>query len=228
MARKKRVDPREWHGHRIVTEDDLARDFDASDPEHVNDPHHYMKRLRHGVVLVLLVAFVVAALVGAYLVSTRQLVIPALEPEAEAPVTAVAEPACPVQTYPYLDPQTVTVNVYNATQINGLAGAAANRLEQRGFTIGEVGNKVLNDPDIVAAVVSGTAGRGQALTLQHHIEGTEYVKDPANDGDSVDLVVGQQFDQLIDAASVSTDDGRLRCPRATAEEEKSAEATPAP
>jgi hypothetical protein len=216
-----RPNPREWHGHRIVTEDDLVRDFDDHDPEHVDDPHHYSKRLRHGVVLVLLLALVVTAVVGAYMVATRQIVVPGWEPQGEPTVAAAPEPACPVDVLSYMDPKTVTVNVYNATQINGLAGAAANRLEKRGFRIGEVGNKVLNDPDVVAAVVSGTAGRAQALTVQRNIKGTEYVKDPKRTVDSVDLVVGQDFDKLIDAVDVVTKDGRLRCPRATAEEKKS-------
>ncbi|MGG5752695.1 LytR C-terminal domain-containing protein [Zafaria sp. Z1313] len=229
MGRKAR-DPREWHGHRIVTEDDLVTTFDDHDPEHVNDPHYYYVRLRRAIVLVLLLGLIAAAVVTAYLVSTRQLVIPWLEPEAP-PSSAPAgpEPACPVDVYAYLDPATVRVNVYNATKISGLARAASNQLRQRGFQIGEVGNKSLSDPGVVAAVVAGPRGREQALTLQRHLSETEFVKDGERGGTTIDLVLGQDYDGLVPEGDVVAEPGALHCPRAAEQEaEEGAGTTDAP
>ncbi|MFB0834667.1 LytR C-terminal domain-containing protein [Arthrobacter halodurans] len=220
----KRSDPRDWHGHRIVTEDDLVRSFDDRDPAHADHRRRRNKRLRHGIVLVLLLGLVATAVVGAYLVMTRQLVIPAWEPKPEVAAAPDLEPACPRDVLAYVEPAGVTVNVYNATRIPGLAGAAANRLEKRGFKIGEIGNKTLNDPDIVAAVVSGPEGRAHAMSVQRHIKGTEFVKDPERGSATVDLVVGQKFGSFVETTKVVTKDGRLSCPRATAEEKAAGEA----
>lgn len=229
MRRKR--DARDWHGHRIVTEDDLAEGFSDNDPEHVDNPRYYRRRLLHGIVLGLLAALLIVALVFAYLVKTRQVVIPALEPQA-APVAAAPShdpvaAACPQDVLTYVPPKDVTVNVLNGTKTVGLAGATAQVLKQRGFRIGEVGNAKLNDPDIVGAVVSGTSGRAKALTLQRHIPGTEYVKEKRS-ADTVDFIIGKKYElkKIRPTKKVETADGKLSCPiavkAARAEAKKSA------
>lgn len=210
-------DPREWHGHRIVTEDDLAEGFSDDDPEHVENPRYYRRRLLHGIVLGLLAALLIAALVMAYLVKTRQIVIPALEPQptpaAAAPTHDPVAAACPQEVLQYVAPKHVTVNVLNGTTTVGLAGATAQVLEKRGFRIGEVGNAKLNDPDIVGAVVSGTSGRAKALTLQRFVPGTEYVKKKRS-ADTVDFIIGNKYDlkDVVPAQKAKKSEGKLSCP----------------
>lgn len=211
-------DPEDWHGHRIVTEDDLAEGFTDDDPEHVDNPRYYRRRLLHGIVLGLLAALLIAALVFAYLVKTRQVVIPALEPQptpvAAAPTHDPVAAACPQEVLKYAQPKDVTVNVLNGTKTPGLAGATAQVLKQRGFRIGEVGNAKLNNTKIVAAVVSGTSGRSKALTVQRQVPGTEYVKDAKRNADTVDLIIGEKYQikKVVPKGKAKTQDGKLSCP----------------
>lgn len=213
-------DPEDWHGHRIVTEDDLAEGFTDDDPERVNNPRYYRRRLLHGIVLGLLAALLISALVLAYLVKTRQVVIPALEPQpaatAAAPTHDPVAAACPQEVLQYASPKDVTVNVLNGTKTPGLAGATAQVLKQRGFRIGEVGNAKLNNPKIVAAVVSGTSGRSKALAVQRQVPGTEYVKDAKRNADTVDLIIGQKYQikKVLPKGKAKTRDGKLSCPLA--------------
>ncbi|WP_417217780.1 LytR C-terminal domain-containing protein [Arthrobacter sp.] len=213
-------DTEDWHGHRIVTEDDLAEGFTDHDPEHVDNPRYYRRRLLHGIVLGVLAAVLIAALVLAYLVKTRQVVIPALEPPAAstaaAPTHDPIAAACPQEMLPYAQPKDVTVNVLNGTKTPGLAGATAQVLKQRGFRIGDVGNAKLNNSKIVAAVVSGTSGRSKALTVQRQLPGTEYVKDAKRSADTVDLIIGDKYNikKILPKGKAKTRDGRLSCPLA--------------
>lgn len=216
-------DPRDWHGHRIVTEDDLVQNFTDDDPEHVDDPRRYMRRLRHGMVLALLAAMLVAALVAAYLVMTKQLVIPGWEPGPPAAASATAAHVCPQETYDYAAPKEVTVNVLNGTKVSGLAGATAKKLKKRGFRIGTVGNADLSDPDIVAAVVAGASGQSKALTVQRNIRGTEFIRDPKRSADTVDLIIGKKFKDLLAEKKVKTTPGKLSCPIAVKAAQKAAD-----
>ncbi|MDN6300731.1 MAG: LytR C-terminal domain-containing protein, partial [Micrococcaceae bacterium] len=221
-------DPTDWHGQRIVTEEDLDEGFSDHDPERVENPRYYRRRLLHGMVLGLLVALVIAALVLAYLVKTGQVVIPALEPAPTPTATAQAEdPAaavCPQEELEYAKPKDVTVNVYNATTSAGLAAATAESLKKHGFTIGKVANAKLKNADIVGTVVSGTKGRANALTVQRHIKGTEYVKKPKRSADTIDFVIGKKYKagSIVPKKKVDTSDGQLSCPIAVKEARKKA------
>ena len=63
-------DPNEWHGHHIVTEDDLASPEFSADP---TTKRH--RNIRHGIILATTVVLLAAALILAYLVNTRAIVI---------------------------------------------------------------------------------------------------------------------------------------------------------
>lgn len=204
MARSK--DPNDWHGHHIISEDELAS------PEFTTEDRiKRRRRIRHGVILIFVVLMLAAALVLAYLVNTRTLVIDALEPKpvAEAPV-AVNE-ACPTRKFNYVDPGKMTVNVLNATQIYGLAGATATKLKKHGFKVGEVGNANLSNVQVVGAVTSGPDGYAQAMTLQRHIKGLTYVYDAKRPGKTVDVVIGTKYKDLVKEGSVNKKPGKLGC-----------------
>ncbi|GER23329.1 hypothetical protein NCCP1664_18250 [Zafaria cholistanensis] len=206
-----RQDPLEWHGHRIVTEEDLAYSFPgALDP--ASRRRRTLRHAFHAAVLVFLVLLLAVSVAGAYLLLTRQMVIPAWE-YTPTPAASAAVSGCPRDILAYAEPGTAVVNVYNGTRIPGLARKVAEDLRQRGFQVGEVGNRTLSNTSIVAAVVSGTDGRTAALTVQRHIKGTEYVADARMGAAAVDLVVGRKYVGLVDAERVSTEEGRLSCPR---------------
>lgn len=95
-----------------------------------------------------------------------------------------------------LRPADVSVNVYNATKRNGLAGATSKLLAERGFKI----KKVANDPlkkkiTKVAEIRYGSTGKPSAELLAKHVPGAVLVKDKRKD-DSVDLVIGNAWKQL--------------------------------
>ncbi|WP_347352880.1 LytR C-terminal domain-containing protein [Intrasporangium sp.] len=111
-------------------------------------------------------------------------------PEPSASCTTVLPPAQPLQ------PADVSVNVYNATTRNGLAGATSKVLAERGFKI----RKVANDPlrkkiKKVAEIRYGASGKSSAELLARHVPGAVLVKDKRKD-DSVDLVIGNAWKRL--------------------------------
>ncbi|MFF5793043.1 LytR C-terminal domain-containing protein [Paeniglutamicibacter sp. NPDC012692] len=198
--------PNEWHGHHIVSEDELAR------PEFSADPKTKRHRIiRHGIILSMTVLLLAAALVFAYLVNTRVIVIDALEPKPVAEAPVAPNTACPRDQFDYVDPSKMTINVMNGTQIAGLAGASAKKLEQRGFKVGEVGNARMSKVNVVGAVISGPDGYAQAMTVQRHIAGLTYVFDPKRKGKTVDLVIGTKYKKLVKEPKVNTQPGQLGC-----------------
>lgn len=204
MARN--TDPNDWHGHRIISEDQLAS------PEFTTDARIKRRRtIRHGIILTFILLVLIASLVLAYMVNTRSLIIDALEPKpvAEAPV-AVNE-ACPTTNFNYVDPGKMTVNVMNATQISGLAGATATKLKKRGFKVGDVGNARLSNVEVVGVVTSGPEGYAQAMAVQRHIKDLAYVYDAKRPGKTVDLVVGTKYKDLVKEKSVNKKPGKLGC-----------------
>ena len=206
-----RQDPLEWHGHRIVTEEDLAYSFPGP-TDQASRRRRKWRHVFHGVVLAFLALLVSLSVVAAYLLMTGYMVIPAWEHKPD-PAASAAISGCPRDVLDYAEPGSATVNVYNGTRIPGLAKKVAEDLQRRGFKVGEVGNRTLSNTSIVAAVVSGTEGRTAALTVQRHIRDTEYVSDGRISGAAVDLVVGRKYKGLLDKERVSTEEGRLSCPR---------------
>ena len=127
--------------------------------------------------------------------------------------TARAGPP-PATCSPY-DPKAVTpestkVNVYNASNRNGLAGSVSKSLAERGFVIG----KVANDPSkrkapTVAEIRHGKAGAAQAKLLRTSLpKGTTIVVDKRK-GTGVDVALGAKFTNL---APVPTASALPMCP----------------
>lgn len=205
LFRKRRpADPTILHGQKIVTGGDLNEVFD--DGGEVEYPAAYRRRIFHGVVLTMLVALIIAAVLVALAVARGDLTIPFLEPEAEEPIV------CPTAVFNYPANEDVSANVYNSTNRGGLAGTVADQLDARGYNVLEIGNRSLNQNSSTAVVVSGPAGQAAAFNLQQNIPNSEYLEDERTDA-TVDVVLGRAFVDLNAEDAVSSERGRLSCPR---------------
>ncbi|NGN68507.1 LytR C-terminal domain-containing protein [Streptomyces sp. A7024] len=97
---------------------------------------------------------------------------------------------------PLPKPDTIKVNVLNATTRSGLADKTAKTLEKRGFDIGEVGNapkeydKKVDGPGILLG--SKQAAEGPLKVLGTQLDGAQ-PKTDGRKGNDVDLILGQEF-----------------------------------
>ena len=109
---------------------------------------------------------------------------------------------------PPLQPSDVAVNVFNATDTAGLAGRAGDALRARGFLV----DGVANDPEGaevpgVAVIRYGPPGEQAARVLADALpEGVELVP-VASDSDTVDLVLGDQWQDLPAADDAAQTEG---------------------
>jgi hypothetical protein len=118
--------------------------------------------------------------------------------EAKEAACATAEAAPPS-----LDPATISVRVYNATDEGGLAQAVADALKARGFTVAEIAN------DPTEREVTGTGeirygrrGEDAASFLSVFLPGAGDYLDVRADA-SVDLVIGPEFSTLATPEEVA-------------------------
>ena len=134
--------------------------------------------------------------------------------------TGVASPRASEATCTPFDPKApapgnTTVNVYNATSKNGLAGRTAADVERRGFKVGTVANdpssRKITGP---AEVRFGPKGKAHAqLVVPLGGKGTKQVPDKRKDA-TVDLVLGATFTKL---APAPTPTGTPMCPSPSTE-----------
>ena len=110
----------------------------------------------------------------------------------EAAACASAEMAPPA-----LDPGTVSIRVYNATDEGGLAQRVADDLRARGFAVGEVANDPRSERVVegVGEVRFGPRGRDQARFVAAYLPGAGDLQDTRATAE-VDLVLGPQFTAL--------------------------------
>lgn len=102
------------------------------------------------------------------------------------------------------EPEAITVNVYNATRLPGLARDTAEALEERGFVIGEVDNapeELQDGVDGTGLLLATEEGResGALAVLGAHLAGTETGLATGREGPEIDLVLGNEFEELADA-----------------------------
>lgn len=112
---------------------------------------------------------------------------------------------CPTGAVTPLPPAKITVNVLNDTDQQGLATRIGGELQSaaRGFSLGTVGNDPSSSPMAAPVEVhTGLAGLPAAKTVQAQAEGAVVVLDHRRDA-SVDLVLGNGFKELRDAAAAS-------------------------
>ena len=102
-----------------------------------------------------------------------------------------------------LDPATVSVRVYNASDQGGIAQSVADDLRARGFTIAEVANDPTNrEVAGVGEVRHGVGGKSIAAFLALYLPGADLWQDVRSD-QKVDLVLGPEF---VIGQSLASDD----------------------
>jgi hypothetical protein len=123
--------------------------------------------------------------------------------------TATPRASCPSSPGPtaipiaFPRPAQITVNVYNATNRNGLARATSSLLVARGFRPGAVANDPMNLTIAGSAQVRyGPAASRAALVIAAEVPGAVLVRQPRT-GTTVDLVLGNAFTALSTPAHVS-------------------------
>jgi hypothetical protein len=203
MAKRKTQDISVLHGHHVVTGLELRATFEAA--QDADGSSRVRRRVIHGVVLVLLIGLIAAAIITALAIINGQLRIPA----AEAPEESVA--ACPAATFDYTPNNQINLNVYNSTSRPGLARAVADEFLARAFVVGAVANIDAGYRG-VAAVISGAAGQSAAFSVQRNLPGSDYFQDSRSDG-SVDVILSQDFSALTLPEFVDQTPGKLSCPR---------------
>lgn len=204
QRRGAKADPTQWHGHRIVTEEDLGAVFDEDDDAGAR--RRQRKQKFHGVVLGGLAAVLIATAVVAQGITAGWIPLPSAD---SRPAT---DSGCPAGPYLYQSPETVTVNVYNTTATPGLAGQVAEALKARGFAIGVVGNSTVNREGMTAIILSGPDGESGAFTMQQQIPDTQYIQDDRDDA-SVDVVVGSGYSDLVPLEKAeAAAPGPISCP----------------
>lgn len=203
MARKPK-DVTVLHGHHVITGSDLRATF-VDDDGLRDNPARMRRRILHGVVLVLLLGLIAAAIAVALGIMNGQIRIPTAE---RSPAAASV---CPAAVYDYAPPETVNLNVYNSTSRSGLARSVADEFAARGFIVGAVANTTSGYRG-VALVVSGAAGQSAAFSVQRHVPGSDYFQDGRTDP-SVDVILTGDFKELAKAELVDQTPGQLSCPR---------------
>lgn len=204
MARTPK-DPTVLHGHHVITGSELRATFVEQDE--LENPVRMRRRILHGVVLVLLVGLVTAAIVVALAIMNGQIKIPTAER------SQAAASQCPDASFDYTPHDKINLNVYNSTSRPGLARTVADEFVARKFVVGSVGNTQSGYRG-VALVVSGAAGQSAAFSVQRNLPGSDYVQDGRSDP-SVDVIITGDFKDLAKPELVDQTPGKLSCPRET-------------
>lgn len=140
---------------------------------------------------------VVASVIAVLVAGTSWLAWSSSTERREAPKPA-ATPSCPTPSPPptVVPEKQITVNVYNATDRQGLATAVAGQLAKRGFRIGKVDNDPLGRSVTgTAEVRHGPQGADAARTVTAQVDDAVAVPDQRG-GLRVDLVLGAGFVRL--------------------------------
>jgi hypothetical protein len=122
-----------------------------------------------------------------------------------ADTKSISAPGCTPkidQSVVSMDPRTVKVRVYNATDRLGLARQVAASLHKHRFTILVSSNDTIDRPVTgIGEIRYGSAGEKQALLLSFWFPGIQLVPDPRTDA-AVDLAVGPAYRTLASDAQV--------------------------
>jgi hypothetical protein len=184
----------------------VSRDLDTEARRRPADRRH----LRTAITMLVLAAFV--AFSGWYAWNTITEPQPSSADATTAPTCIPGVPTdAPV-------PADIRLNVYNATDRNGLASSTAREMRERGFAILDVANDPLGKSVTgTAEVRAGADSEAAAGVVVAQVSGAVFVADNRTDG-TVDLVVGEAFKALAPAgarptpaASGATDQGLPSC-----------------
>lgn len=106
---------------------------------------------------------------------------------------ATAQP-CP--TRHVQSPELVRVSVLNSSGRSGLASTTATKLRQRGYLVTTVGNSSIEPaPGMPALILFGDAGIEEARAVAAQVAGAQ-TRNDAREGEQVDLVLGQPFNDI--------------------------------
>lgn len=175
----------------------------TQDRQRSYDARFRVRRQRRSTVVVIVVLL---SLAGAFYYASSYFRATAPKP---GPCTTVA-PASP------LEPADVSLNVFNATNRNGLASAAAKTAIARGFQVKAVGNDP-KDASIkqTAQIRFGPKGAASAKLVARHVPGSVQVNDKRTT-DTVDLVLGNAWKAFGAPPAVATPTATLpQCPTVT-------------
>ncbi len=100
-------------------------------------------------------------------------------------------------------PSTITVDVLNATDRQGLAKTTAKQLKDRGFIIDDIANDPKNGSvNVSAEVRHGKKGKSQATVVAAQVPGSTLVLDKRTDK-TVSLAIGEAYDGLATPEQVA-------------------------
>ncbi|HEY8456308.1 MAG TPA: LytR C-terminal domain-containing protein [Actinopolymorphaceae bacterium] len=95
-----------------------------------------------------------------------------------------------------IDAKHVIVNVYNDSQVTGLAQQTADTLSLRGFTIGKVANNPY-DHKVKTVEIRGRHKQApEVLLLREQLKGQVTIQDDSRSDTSVDLIIGGKWSGL--------------------------------
>ncbi|WFF04271.1 LytR C-terminal domain-containing protein [Micromonospora sp. WMMD964] len=112
------------------------------------------------------------------------------------------------------EPKDVKINVFNATDEPGRAGSVADDFRNRKFQVKKIGNEPKGIDD-VALLRYGPKGVGSAHLLQaYFLNNAVPGYDEKRTDDTVDVVLGNGFQQLATTTEVNQSLGDIGAPRA--------------
>jgi hypothetical protein len=146
------------------------------------------------VLVVGLLALVVGAAVGWYLTARSDDPVTTTLPGASCTPATGSSPA--TSTKPAPKPSSITVDVYNSTTRQGLAGTTASQLEKRGFVIATVANDPLGKTLAGTAEIRyGPKGKSRAVVVAAQVPDSTLVNDKRKDK-TVAMSLGKAFTGL--------------------------------
>lgn len=104
---------------------------------------------------------------------------------------------------PSMVPEDVSVNVFNATSVSGLAGRTAEALTERGFDVQGVDNA--NAIEGAGIVRYGPTAQEEAELLAEAVGQDVALDLVEREGSTVDLVLGPEWEDLTSDSSATTD-----------------------
>lgn len=124
-----------------------------------------------------------------------------------------AREAEPVQYVPCLeksaqqaDLSTISVRVYNASDIEGLAGTVSQLLTDGQVSVTETSNWAGDPIENSAVIYTSKGGVTNAYTLRAFIPRAKVIYDPTLVGNQVDVVLGGEWDDQLDMVSAPDED----------------------
>lgn len=141
-------------------------------------------------------------------------------------VVSTPECAMPVPT-DAPPPEEINLNIYNGTSINGLASQVARTLREQGYVILDVANDPRRRSVTGVAEIRAASQRTEVELVMSQFPGAVFLQDQRQD-DSIDVVVGQSFQQVGPQAGPGSGSTGTPSPDGTATPDSKGTGTPSP